>query len=306
MCAALVAGLALPVAGQATVTIGSDLNRQPTNAANRVLTVAIESLPPAIRMPEGVHSPVNGTVTAWRIRTSPTGLPAPTSLKVVRPLGAGTFTGAGAAPPVVPTPGVISAFAAQLPISIGDRIGIDCLCSPTASGSYFLNDETARALFWQPLLVDGGPGRAPGGPDFPDADLDAELALQADIEPTSVVEIEKIKRRKNGKLRLTVNLPNPGTLVAGDKRDSKTGASAAAKEAGKKKKLLKRETIEVGAPGEVTFTLKATKTARKRLKAKSARTGKRKVKIKAKLRLAFTPAFGTTPGIETEKTKLKR
>ena len=294
MLAAVTAGLLLPASGEAAVTIGSDLGRAPTTApvcSPAGCTLALAGLPVGFRAPGGLTSPVNGTINVWRVRSGG-GSPS-AALRVVRPFAGGLFRGAGTSNP----PGIggagINTFSAALPIAIGDQIGVD-----SSVGNVLRPHPSSLTALFDPPLANGGPGRSPNVFNA------RELALNATIEPTSAVSVRKAKRRKKGKLRVVVNLPNPGTLIAGDKRDAKTGATTAAKK--KKKKLLKRKRIEVGGPGKRGFTLKPTKFARKLLKARFLRTGNKKAKIKVRVRLAFIPAFGTTRGIATKKTKLRR
>jgi len=296
------AALALPSAASATVTIGSNLNRVPgtPDPFGSGTTSALAGLSSGAAAAGGITSPVNGAVTVWRIRSGLVSGPTSADMinfRVIRPLGGGLFTGAGM-DTVNPAENVISAFSTRKPISIGDYIGIDC-CPAGPTGVYFV-ENSGTVLRWWPNQADGDPGRPP------DTTTSLELAINADIEPTSTFEVEKVEKLKKGKLELTVALPNAGTLIVGDRRDPKTGATAAAKKNKKKKKLLRRTTTTVTSPGEISLRLKPTKAARKRMKAKARRTGKKHPKIKAKVGLAFTPVFGTSPGTGTMKTKLRR
>ena len=281
--------LIVPATSHGAITIGSNLATAPAFGDNCIgtagCTQVFDTLTPAARAPGGVHTTVNGVITSWRVRAGAN--VGPVSLRVARFLNNNLFTGVGTSAPAFPAVQANTTspfFQTQLPISIGDRIGINC-CS-NGQGDYIAAQFDSTYLLFQPALPDGG--QEPGAPvNF------SELALQAVIEPTSAFEIGKVKKLAKGKLRVTATLPNAGTLVAGDRRDPKTGASAAAK----KPRYIKRKTTQVNAAGKVTFKLKATKAARQALKTKA--------RLKAKLRLAFTPTGGTT-AVETKKTKLKR
>jgi hypothetical protein len=213
----------------------------------------------------GLTSPVNGTIVLWRLRVG--GSTTPTSLKVVKRLPGGLFTGAGTSATVTPSLNSMSTFPTSLPIQIGESVGITC-CESVAE--YFIGSGGSRLLF-SDGLADGGPGRAGSGTS------PKEIALNADIEPTSSIGGLNVVSKKHGKLRVSVDVPNPGTLSA-------TG------------KLLKRASAAVAAPGQVSITLKPTKKALSRLADKR--------KLKAKLQLVFTPTGGsvTTTAV---KAKLK-
>jgi hypothetical protein len=277
--------LIAPSSSSAAVTIGSNLGRAPDGppgCAGGTCTFALGSLTnPSYAAPNGVTSPVNGTVTTWRIRAGATS--TATSFRVIRPLGGGLYTGAGTSATVTPPINATTPFSTQLPIQIGDLIGIDC-CA-TAGGIYFRDAGGDRLRWDSPSLADGGPGRAP-------ATQDSETLINAEIEPTSAFTIGKVKKLDNGNLRVTAVLPNAGTLVAGDRRDPNTGASAAAKEP----RYLKRKTTAVTGAGTVTFKVKATEAAREALEDRS--------RVKAKLRLKFTATDGS-PAVATKKTTLK-
>ena len=113
----------------AAVTIGSNLARQPNSAANYSPrpTFSNVSLASGRRAPGGLSSPVTGTVVRWRIRVG--GSTRVTNFRIIRPLGGGLFTGAGTSPSVTPPIHATTSYGVQLPIRIGDYIGLDC-CAP--------------------------------------------------------------------------------------------------------------------------------------------------------------------------------
>src|SRR5512138_1614527 len=91
---ALAFGFAFPGVAAATITIGSNLQHT-TFASTGCLpncTAVLADLSPEAQAPGGVASPVNGTVTTWRLGVG--NKSGPTSFRVVRRLPDGTYTGA--------------------------------------------------------------------------------------------------------------------------------------------------------------------------------------------------------------------
>jgi len=276
--------LALPATAQGTVTIGSSLQRAANASTGGCVggtcTLAIGALDLDRQASDGVSSPVNGTITTWRIRTGST--PGPAALRVVHPLAGGLYTSGGATAQVTPTADAISTYTAQLPIQQGDLIGVDC-CG--ASGATFFATSTPQTtrLDFEPGPLVAGPGTAPVGSD------NFEVLLNADIEPTSAFTVTKVRRKKSGAISATVQVPNSGTLAAGDPHDYALGAPGG-------KALLLRPGVADVSPGSVTVTTRPTQRARDIL----ARRGRLKVRVK----VLFTPNGGL-PASRTFKVKLK-
>lgn len=154
---------------------------------------------------------------------------------------------------------------------------------------YFVINPSGTRDHFIPALLDGGPGRSPTG-HF----VDREVAINADIEPTSAFAIGAVKSGKGGKVTVTATLPNPGVLKGGDKRDNGLAAVAAAK---KKTKYLKRASALVAVAGQtIRLLLKPTNAARAVLAEKG--------KLNTKAKLVFTPTGGS-PSIQVIKVKLK-
>jgi hypothetical protein len=258
--AALLLAVGVSPAG-AVVTIGSNLARVPNSAANYFPrpTFSNSALAPDLRAPGGVSSPVNGTVVRWRIRVG--GSTRLTNLRIIRPLGGGLFTGAGTSPSVLPPINATTTYDAQLPIRIGDYIGIDC-CE-LAGAEFFVTGAAIRNEWQQPSLADGGPARPPSSTNL------YEVALNADI--TSTFTVDAITRnKKNGTAKLTVTVAHAGEL---------TGSGKGIKVATSSKTLA--------APGSVQLLIKA-KSKKKKKKLNS--TGKVRVKPK----ITYTPTGGET------------
>jgi hypothetical protein len=275
--------LTVPAAAQGTVTVGSDLGRAPNNEFGcGVCTVVQSQLGSDRAAANGIVSPVNGMVTVWRIRSAASGNNS-AALRVVRPLPGAEFTAAGTAATVTPPASATTAYQAQLPIAIGDKLGLD-LGSPS---NYFVADSSARRDLFAPRLVDGAAGRPSGG-------FSAwEITINADIEPTASFSVKSLQRVKRGSLLITAELPNAGTLVGGDRRGARGSASAAKK----RPKLLKRSAVTLSQPGSTQLQVFPTKAAKTALAH-----GK---KVKAALRLSFTPSGGSS-STKVTKVKLRR
>jgi hypothetical protein len=274
--AALIAtalALFVPSAAQGAVTIGSNLGRAPEGAPSSYgcapsCTLTQTTLAADRVAPGGLVSPVNGTVVLWRIRVA--GGSTPTALRVIKSLGDEQFTGAGRSSTVTPATNALSSFPTQLPITIGESIGIDC-CSPSAQ--YFLNGGGSVST-WNPSLAEGGPGMGSTVVNTP-----KEMTVNADIEPTATLGSVKAKPRKGGKIKVTLVAPNPGTLFA-------TG-----------KGLHSSPRKQVPAAGPFTLIVKPYFLTKRKLA-----DGKR---VKAKLKLTFTPTGGSA-AVQALKVRLKR
>lgn len=276
--------LAIPATAQGTVTVGSSLQRVANASTGGCVggtcTLAIGALDGDRQASDGVTSPVNGTITTWRIRTGITTGPA--ALRVVHPLAGGLYTSGGATAQMTPTADATSTFPAQLPIQQGDLIGIDC-CGPGGATFFTTSTPQTMRLEFEPGPLAAGPGTAPVGSDH------FEVLVNADIEPTSAFTVTKVRRKKGNAISATVQVPNPGTLVAGDPNDYALGAP------GVKALLLKPGVADV-SPGPVTVTTRPTQRARDIL----ARRGRLRVRVK----ILFTPTHGL-PASHTVKVKLK-
>jgi hypothetical protein len=248
----------------AVVTIGSNLAREPNSAANYSPrpTFSNSALAADLRAPGGVSSPVNGTVVRWRIRVG--GTTRMTNFRIIRPLGGGLFTGAGTSPSVLPPINATTTYDAQLPIRIGDYIGIDC-CELGAAGAEFFVTGAAIRNEWQPSLADGGPARPPFSTNL------YEVALNADI--TSTFTVDAITRnKKNGTATLTVTVAHAGELTGAGRGVKVANAATSSK--------------TVTGPGSVQLLIKAKGKKKRKLNS----TGMVKVKPK----ITYTPTGGET------------
>jgi hypothetical protein len=271
ICGAL---LAVPAGANASVDIGANLDALPTQAGACSIfvppgcTYSAIAPPPLGTSPGGLTSPVNGTITSWRIRVGATTGAA--ALQVVRPAAGGLFSAAGTSATAAPPGNDTTKFSASLPVSKGDAIGLKC-CAVAASTFFYLGNSN---VFFGPPLTDGDPNRAPTNTDA------VVPAINATIEPTNTFTVEP-KSKKKGKVKLKLTLPNDGTVSV-----VVTG----------KKSLLKPGSSTDLAQGEAELKLKPSKAGKKKLK--------RKGKAKTKVAVTYTPKFGTAT-TQTVKIKLK-
>jgi hypothetical protein len=272
--AAVLVSLAAVAPAQASVTIGSNLASAPSDnmpGCNSVPCTAVNlSINPANQAPNGLTSPVNGTVTSWRAASN---LGVNLALRVLRPAGGASYTGAGTSAVANPGPGVSAPIPTSLPITIGDFIGLN------ASPQFIYAvtpGSTAGAWFMAPngQLANGSTRAA-------DATLGGhELLVQATIAPSNTLAFRKLKLNKgNGSATLTVSVPNAGQLAFSGKGIKVSG------------------TQTIPAAGDIRVKIKAKGATAKKL----ADAGK----VSVKPRFTFTPANGLA-GTQAKKLKLKR
>jgi hypothetical protein len=271
-------GTALAAAGQAqgAVTIGNNLMTTAstnTPGCNNPCTATNRTLPATSTAPGGVTSPVNGTVTSWRLRANT----APNvRLRVLRPGGGTTSTGVATSGPAgFAGPGISDPIATSLPIQVGDGVGLDSPNGNLIFGSNLVGDT----LVWNaPPLADGSQRAA----DFNGPMV--EVLVQATVEPANTVTFGAISRnKKKGTATVTVSVPNAGQLSYAGTGVSVTGPAS------------------VAVAGDIQLTVRAT--------GKKAKKLKKKGKAGASFGVTFTPNFGTagiTPANLQLRKKLKK
>jgi hypothetical protein len=180
--AALAVSAALPAAAPAAVTIGSNLagtgadNLGAYCPSGGVCTGTNLSLPPGSTAANGLVSPINGVVVRWRVKSGSSGNPV--TLRVLRPAGGATFTGAGTSTPAATASGISGFFPTRLPIRAGDSVGLNI----ANSALVWANTAGANGLVWGSL--NGYPaGLADGGTAAGAAQGNKELLVQAVVEP---------------------------------------------------------------------------------------------------------------------------
>jgi hypothetical protein len=160
--------LMLPSASGAAVTIGADVNAasgQPESCGEPC--TFFQTVDPGRQF----TAPTSGVVVRWRVRDSIGTL----KLRVLRPAGAGTYTGAGTSAPGALPSGVVTTFDTRLPINAGDFIGVDLVDANSALGTRPLGGGQEAGFI--PPLADGQT-RSPEG-----TNNDVENLYNADIEP---------------------------------------------------------------------------------------------------------------------------
>jgi IPT/TIG domain/PASTA domain len=152
-----------------TVTIGSPLTASFTLApfCGSPCTLGQVAIPGAV-----TASPSDGTIVRWRVKSAPG--PGGFKLRVLRPEGFGTYTGAGTSAEGRPVSFGTQVFQTELPIHAGDLLGLDF----TSSGEeieYAPTPESELAIWASPL---------PDGSTLgPDGHVSDEFAFNADVQP---------------------------------------------------------------------------------------------------------------------------
>jgi hypothetical protein len=292
---ALVTALAVPLTAQGgVITIGSNLAREPDIHFDCSLSSSACTVFQTV-LPDGSHaafveSPVNGTITQWRIRSTSTGNSA-VALRVRKSAGSLLYTGGGTSATVTPPASAITPYPTQLPIGVGDEIGLNFI----DDARYFVVNTGATASRFDPALADGDPGR----PSTGRVD-NREVAINADIVPSSTIGALRAKAGSGGEVKLSMEIPNPGTIVVASAKSKGRKAVASAK----RRRLLKPASGEVGSvigsSRSFSLDLEPTKAAKSLLAAG--------IRPKAKLKVTFTvnPHFGGGSSSQTVKVKLKR
>ena len=267
MFAAALAALPLLAASpaSATVTIGSSLSSSANAGAPcDPGTCSQKALPGGM-----AASPVNGVIRTWRFVWSG---PGSARLRVIRPMAPNAlFLSSSAVAPVVSAPTEVPV---AIPISLGDRIGIDDLGTSNAVGH--IPAAGATMDYWT-----GTPPADGSSPPPTFTDPGFELFLNADVEPANDATIRAIvKNQLNGTVNIVILIPNPGTLVVSSK-------------------LVRSKTIQLSDPGALNLKLRPTKKTRRGLKNNG--------RAKGPVSLTYTPSFGTsTTDTTLVGLKLKR
>jgi hypothetical protein len=219
---------------------------------------------------------VNGTVERWRIRVGDS--TRVTNLRIIRPLSSGLYTGAGTSPSVTPPTGTMTSYSVQLPIRIGDYIGLDC-CDPgifEPDAEFFVTGNAAVRDEWQPRLGDGAAGR----PALRTTGY--EIALNAEVNPTSTFSFDAITRNRNkGTATIVAKVPNPGELTGSGK-----GIHAAV------------ISTKIRAPGRVRILIKARGKKSRKLNS----TGK----VRVRPEITYTPTGGSASSQSVRVKLVKR
>lgn len=265
-----------PAGAQASITVGSDLNKptiaaaqtcapEPSPCTKVVSFVTADNLYPAV-------SPATGTITAFTVKS---GSADTMTFRVVKVGTDGQASGAGTGPTVTLPGAGTHTYPTSLAIEAGDRIGIDSSLGRTfealpCAGSGHTN-------IYYPVLANAGPFQVI------EANSICETLVNATIEPSNVIKVKKLKRNTSlGTGTLKVIVPGPGDLIV-------AGKNVQAKQA-------KAIGTKVNAAGPVTLKVKPVGRGRKKMRNQG--------KLSSKLRFTYTPDGGAK-AISNKKVKLK-
>jgi hypothetical protein len=156
----------------APVTIGSPLTGLlPPSSCGEGCTVVSTGFnePGAV-----VVSPVNGTIVRWHILA---GSPAfAYKLRVISRPSAFIFTGSGTSAAVHPSGAGLETFSTNLPVHVGQLIGLDLEAEAPIG---FREGEGDTYAFFSPPLLDGQSAESPP--------LEGEIAFNAEIQPSPTI-----------------------------------------------------------------------------------------------------------------------
>jgi hypothetical protein len=195
---ALTAGLSavgfLSVAAPAsanTATIGSALTLTSQANSCTVPCLAVQQSQVGGSTPDPLTSPANGTLTQWAMRSVDN---ATFALRILRPAGSNTYTGAGTAVAPTPDPGIdnrILRYSVSLPIKQGDAIGVGAVAGDSDVG---VPQHTTIGVPAN-VMATNALGRPPDGATafFTPAPAH-ELLLQATVKFCAVPDVHKLKK----------------------------------------------------------------------------------------------------------------
>jgi len=174
--AVLASVAAAPQAAAASaVTVGADLSLPMAPVGNCEVAAGCGLFPLTAGAPSSATaSPIDGTVSAWRIDGANT--VAGYTVSVLRANGDGTYTVTASAPPVTPAGAGLETFAADLPIQAGEYVALDLPYGGTVS----ILESTAELIGFTGPLKAGEtltPYEEEGGT--------FTIAFNADIEPSA-------------------------------------------------------------------------------------------------------------------------
>jgi hypothetical protein len=268
---ALAAGLGLLAVAPAhgAVTIGSNLGSNANSNSCGAMDCTTTNLALSADVaPNGLTSPVTGTVTSWRFKSGSNGNTV--SLRVLRPGAGVTFTGVGVSASATSAGGLNGPFTTSLPIQRGDHVGLN-----RTNGALVLStDVGSTQIYWTPPLAEGQTLAGTAG-------MNQEVLVQAVVEPSNTLTFgtPALKKAK-GTALLTVNVPNPGQLTY-----SGTGV-----------KVTPIGVTTIVPGGQVQVKVRATGKKLKKLRAKG--------KVAVAPKFNYTPDSGQ-PSTQVKKLKLK-
>jgi hypothetical protein len=177
-----------------TVTLGSTSG---TPSAN-ICFAACTYVPFTNVSNPGLQVPFDGNVTTFSINAGSSG--GSVELRVLRPAGAGQYTGTGTSPSETLSIGV-NTFPVSFPVKAGDVLGLD---NDSSALMFDTSDTTPFTAYYEPNLADGGtavPTQIQPG---------ARLLLSATVEATTTAT----KGTGTGTTPTTTPAGTPGLLTA--------------------------------------------------------------------------------------------
>jgi hypothetical protein len=174
--------LLAPTGAGASMTVGSNLTGDGADnlgsycpGGGGTCTGTNLSLPAGSTAANGLTSPINGVIVKWRVKSGSTGNPV--RLRVLRPNGGASFTGAGTSTAGATVSGVAET-ASRVSIRAGDSIGLNI----GNSALVWANTPSANGLVWGSVNGFTG-GLADGATGTGDAQTAKQLLVQAVVEP---------------------------------------------------------------------------------------------------------------------------
>jgi uncharacterized repeat protein (TIGR01451 family) len=163
--AAVLAALAPAAAADAVTTVGSDLSKTPTASVCATSCTAF-GVSSSTNAPVAV-APFDGVVVRWRVRSAS---PAATvTLRTLRPVPGTTSYAPVSTGDAQSVPAGTSTYAARIPVSAGDIIGVDA----SGGARLFVPSATFASQVFNPPLISTRPPSMRAGD---------ELLVNADIE----------------------------------------------------------------------------------------------------------------------------
>jgi hypothetical protein len=190
LCAIGVLSIAAPASAN-TATIGSALAQ--VTQANSCITpcLAVQQSQVGGSSPNSLTSPANGILTQWAMRSTDN---ATFALRILRPVGSNTYTGAGTA--VAPTPDTgaddrILRYSVSLPIKQGDAIGVAAIAGDSDVG---VPQHTTIGVPSNVMATNAAGRPADGASAFFTPAPAHELLLQATVQFCAVPDVHKLKK----------------------------------------------------------------------------------------------------------------
>jgi hypothetical protein len=244
----------------ATITIGQNAPAPPP-ATN--CTSLADAFTPTVTDGNSYVVPEEGRLTSWSTNAA-AGNGQQLTMKVFRQVSGNNYSVVGHVGPNGLAGGLVNVFAADIPVKVGDIVGINSANAATVNNGCSFTVPGNNSLALTGSLPDGGSGTFANS-------ANRRMNISAVLEPTNLVTIgAAVLNKKNGTASLTVNVPNPGQVSL-----SGTGVTPASAHAA----------VAVSAPGPVTLLVSASGKKKKKLKSKG--------KVSVGPIVTFTPTGGT-------------